>query len=504
MDGYRLENIESIHSFTEQVTEMHGKTRSRDLSSSTAANPEYEPAEYDGLLGNEEETDIHTGSDLEDAESDRSLKKKPFLWSHYVVFLCLGVAMLWAWNMFLAAAPYFHRRFEGSQWAIEHYESSTLLVSTTTNLLSVLVLAKLQRKASYPLRISFSLVILMVVFGFLAVSTVLFRAIPVGIYFVFVMTMVLGASLATGMNQNGVFAFVSGFGRPEYTQAIMAGQGVAGVLPCIVQIMSVLGVTPKGDNHNADPHGDDGYYKSGLAYFSVAVLITLIAFLAFMWLMNHNMGPRWVMREIQTCGPISTSDTNGSKDKSVGLWKLFLQLKWLALSLYMCFTVTMVFPVFTAKVNSVHYQQGQESGSRFFRPEVFIPLAFLFWNVGDLLGRLSPVIPPLGRTARYPRALFTFAVARLLFIPLYLACNLHGKATDGSSTGFVIKSDFFYLFIIQFGFGLTNGFLGSVCMMCTNQYVEVEERGPAAGFMSMMLVAGLASGSLLSFFFSSV
>jgi equilibrative nucleoside transporter 1/2/3 len=46
----------------------------------------------------------------------------------------------------------------------------------------------------------------------------------------------------SGLCQNGIFAYVSGFGQPQYTQGIMTGQGVAGVLPCIAQIVSVLSV----------------------------------------------------------------------------------------------------------------------------------------------------------------------------------------------------------------------------------------------------------------------
>jgi solute carrier family 29 (equilibrative nucleoside transporter), member 1/2/3 len=415
--------------------------------------------------------------------------------------------------MFLAAAPYFHRRFQENQWAVEHYESSILSVSTITNLLCVLVLAKLQQNASYPLRIASSLVILTVVFSFLALSTVLFRALPVGIHFVFVMTMVLGASFATGMNQNGVFAFVSGFGRPEYTQAIMVGQGVSGVLPCIVQIMTNLSVSRHHGGHDdeEDHHGrgDGGYYKSALAYFSVAVLITIIALLAFVWLMNRTAGSRWFMKEIQASRraytiPATAAATEAQApsvlDKSVGLWQLFLRLKWLALAVYASFTVTMVYPVFTSKITSVHNQDSvsMATRSRLFEPEVFIPLAFLFWNLGDLVGRLSPIVPSLARSAKYPRALFAFSLCRILFVPLYLACNIRGAGEAA------INSDFVYLFIIQLGFGLTNGFLGSVCMMGAGQYVTADEREAAGGFMSMMLVAGLATGSLLSFVFSGI
>ncbi|KAH8704162.1 nucleoside transporter-domain-containing protein [Talaromyces proteolyticus] len=453
------------------------------LSRLLASRPAYEAVEDDESLADTE------GQDVRDIPDSDDPPRNPFSWRIYAVFLLLGVTMLWAWNMFLAAEPYFRHRFQSSPWAAEHYEPSVLSVSTVTNLLCVLALAKLQKNASYPIRIALSLLVLAVVFLFLAFSTVFFRAISVGLYYIFVMTMVLGASFATGMNQNGVFAYVAGFGRPEYTQAIMVGQGIAGVLPSIVQIISNLPV-PKTDGTD----DSNGYTKSALGYFLVAVFISVLAFLAFVNLMNHTAGSEWFQRELRT--ESTHQPSFDGPNKSISLWKLFLQLKWLALAVFTCFAVTMVFPVFTAQIQSSH---DPVTRSRLFDSEVFVPLAFLLWNLGDLLGRLSPLVPLFANSTKHPRALLIFALLRLLFIPLYMSCNVRGL---GGSSIFA-NNDFLYLFIVQLGFGLTNGFLGSVCMMGAGQYVTVDEREAAGGFMTMMLVAGLATGSLLSFFVSS-
>src|SRR6266487_736191 len=140
-------------------------------------------------------------------------------------------------NMFLAAAPFFQRRFASNEWVVTHFQSSILSVSCVTNLSSVFVLAKRQQNASYPRRISSSLILNIFVCGLLAISTVLFRGLSAVVYFVFLLILVFVASLATGLNQNGLFAYVTGFGRGEYTQAIMAGQAVVGVLPPIVEIV---------------------------------------------------------------------------------------------------------------------------------------------------------------------------------------------------------------------------------------------------------------------------
>lgn len=172
----------------------------------------------------------------------------------------------------------------------------------------------------------------------------------------------------------------------------------------------------------------------------------------------------------------------------VGFWTLCKKLRWLAMAVFLCFAVTMVFPVFTQEILSV---RDPSTSPRLFQRASFIPFAFLLWNAGDLTGRLLTLIPQL-RLMQYPRALFIFSLVRLMFVPLYLLCNIRGRRA-------AINSDTFYLIIVQFLFGLSNGYLGSSCMMGAAEWVETEEREAAGGFMGLMLVAGLTVGSLLSF-----
>ncbi len=128
---------------------------------------------------------------------------------------------------------------------------------------------------------------------------------------------------------------------------------------------------------------------------------------------------------------------------------------------------------------------------RLFQPASFIPFAFLIWNTGDLIGRLLPLLPGFSLTSR-PLILFVISLIRIIFIPLYLLCNIRGE-------GAVINSDTFYLVIVQLLFGTSNGYVGSSCMMGVGEWVQVEEREAAGGFMGLCLVAGLTVGSLLSF-----
>jgi equilibrative nucleoside transporter 1/2/3 len=151
----------------------------------------------------------------------------------------------------------------------------------------------------------------------------------------------------------------------------------------------------------------------------------------------------------------------------------------------------MIFPVYTSRILSVN----DPGKSRLYDAPVFIPLAFLFWNVGDLTGRMAVAIPTLSLSHR-PWLALILSFLRLGFIPLYLLCNINGQGAS-------VKSDFFYLFIVQTLFGMSNGYLAASCMMGASIWVAADERHAAGGFMGMMLVGGLTAGSLLSFVVAS-
>jgi equilibrative nucleoside transporter 1/2/3 len=74
--------------------------------------------------------------------------------------------------------------------------------------------------------------------------------------------------------------------------------------------------------------------------------------------------------------------------------------------------------------------------------------------VGDFVGRTYlPAIPSLLITN--PRRVLALSLARTLFVPLFLACNVAvSPATTGSKP--LLNSDTAY-FLILIAFGLTNG-----------------------------------------------
>ncbi|CAD0087220.1 unnamed protein product [Aureobasidium vineae] len=433
---------------------------------------------------------------IEGASADEERRRQElrestsFSWTEYSIFLLLGVAMLWAWNMLLAAGPYFQSRFASSDRLLDNFQASELAVSSITNLGSMLVLTNMQARASYPRRIVVSLLINLLAFALLALSTWFALGVSANAYFAFLIVIVFVTSLAAGLCQNGVFAFVSGFAQPAYTQAIMVGQGVAGVLPCIAQIVSVLSVTnlQPGEPSDDGPRGSAPAVPgtAAFAYFITATVICASTLAAFLYLVRQNNAKSAATYQdmASSVGSLEQPERN-----TVPLTVLLRKLRWLAAAVFLTFTVTMMFPIYTQRILSVN---ATHSSSRLFQAPSFIPLAFLFWNAGDLLGRLLPAVPRLSLIHR-PKLIFILSIARVCFIPLYHLCNIRGQ-------GAVVDSDVFYLIVVQLLFGISNGYLGSMCMMGAAEWVEPEEREASGGFMGLCLVAGLAFGSLISFF----
>lgn len=389
--------------------------------------------------------------------------------------------------MFLAAAPYFQTRFQDSESILQHFQSAITSVATVTNLGSMLLLSHLQSNASYPKRIIASLILNTIVFTLLAVSTSYFRDISSSGYLAFTLIMVFSTSCATGLLQNGAFAFASSFGRPEYIQAIMTGQAIAGVLPSAAQIATVLAVPSPNNWADVDAEVADVRENttSAFVYFLTATAIsvlTLVFVLPLLRKQNRILPSRAASSVISDDGV----EENG-KHEVVSMLRLFKKLHWLAAGVFMCFAVTMFFPVFTAKVVSV---RPSDEAPRILQPEAFIPLGFLVWNIGDLCGRLLPLLP--FQTKARPIPLFIFSILRIGFVPLYLLCNIEGK-------GATVNIDLFYLLVVQGGFGISNGWLGSSCMMAATEYVNEGEREASGSFMMTNLIAGLMVGSLLSF-----
>lgn len=164
-----------------------------------------------------------------------------------------------------------------------------------------------------------------------------------------------------------------------------------------------------------------------------------------------------------------------------------------AMCIVLTFAVTLsLFPAWISELKSSHECENH------FRldNDLYVPFSFVFFNIGDLLGRLISGYIPVHRIRHMSRILVVSAMLRALFLPLFLLCN----SKLGSESNVVVRNDFFSL-LIQLLFSVSNGILVSTSFMLSSQLAgsdsSLQER--ASEIMTFSISFGLLSGSFLAF-----
>jgi solute carrier family 29 (equilibrative nucleoside transporter), member 1/2/3 len=135
-------------------------------------------------------------------------------------------------------------------------------------------------------------------------------------------------------------------------------------------------------------------------------------------------------------------------------------------------------------------------------PLLFAAIHFLVFNVGDFFGRYICSFPKL--LVWSANRLLAMSLARTLFIPLFLMCNIQ-RGPETAIHDPIIRSDLLFMVILGL-FGLSNGYVSSLCLMSASSLEHnprlkgrVEDVDVAATVATFFLVGGLALGSIFSF-----
>lgn len=392
---------------------------------------------------------------------------------NYTSAVLLGVMLLWPWNAFLLATPYLRHRFLPIPTLSNNTASSIMTVSTITSVVANLWLQTW--KKDYRDRVVLGHVIIASVFAILAVLCVMFLWLPTAFYFCLIMILDCCSSVGVSIAQNGSFALAS----ESNTQGIMMGQGLAGIMPALVSLIA----TTAGDSVD---YSSAASYSSAFSFF----VATAIAGLSLFVFTRNKQRNKDMEEEPFIDGDLSSS-TELRRPESpqappladlptpdVPIRVIAEKLKAPAFSIIFTFMVTLSFPIFAELVES------NSSVS-----QAIVPIAFVVWNGGDLLGR--SICAREKYVIKGSRNLVTYALLRFMFIPAFFLCNIKGR-------GAVIPSDIFYL-LLQLLFGITSGHLSSSSMMSPGAYVDKSELSAAGGYMTLCLTIGLAMGAISSF-----
>lgn len=419
----------------------------------------------------------------------------------YITFLFIGVAVLWPWNCFLSATTYYTKRFENTPVLAKLMASTVMFFSSFMSAFFNTYLSRTQENVSYTNRAYSGLLITIIVFLIMAISCVsdLFIRMKDEVFFALLITLVLISAMGTCLAQNGTMAIVNVLGGNVNANGFMVGQAVAGILPSIVLIISTLAVDEKTIEDNGHHYVDKNY--GVFVYYITASLVSIVA-IVMLYFMNfyRKESAYRELTEVYEEEPLSHEEHQHepelTQSKYVPFSLLWSKLKLIVSTIFITFSITLIFPVFAATTVSVN----SGSSNILFQSKIFIPFIFFVWNLGDLLGRIfcgwKGIIQSIF-FVKNPKKLFTYAWLRLLFIPLFLTCNY--KQGPAGQPGALIASDTWYI-LLQLAFGLSNGQISTCCFMIVADYCDDDdEKEAAGGFTTVFLSWGLVFGSILSY-----
>ncbi|CCD26427.1 nucleoside transmembrane transporter FUN26 NDAI_0H02530 [Naumovozyma dairenensis CBS 421] len=383
----------------------------------------------------------------------------------YLTFLFVGIGLLWPWNCILSASLYFKTIIfkETTIWA-KIFASSMMTTSTISSMLFNVWLAR--RQHSYSRRVVRGLVWEVIAFVLLTIISLIHNILPLWFSFINIMLLVSISSIATAMTQNGIMAIANVYGG-EFSQSVVMGQAVAGVLPSVV-LLFVAFVSPDNDGSSSSTGGI-------LFYFLTTAIVSIICICLYK---VSNVDQKLVL--------IAEGSPNLENKTEIPFNVLFKKLKWLVCSIFMTFMVTLIFPVFASTISVTRLPITNSQ---------YIPLIFTVWNLGDLYGRVIADLPTFRDPNFTPLRIFIYSNLRIIMVPIFFYFAHYYKDTKSRTIFF----DMGYI-LLQFIFGVTNGHVISISFMKVPETVDTEEEKEAAGgFTNIFVATGLAAGSILSY-----
>ena len=307
--------------------------------------------------------------------------------------------------------------------------------------------------------------------------------------------------VCTALMSGGVFG-LAGMFPPNCTQALMSGQGLAGLIVSLTSILTTLGASADdgcsaGDDdasENCKAYSTDW---AAFSYFTIACIVLLGCIGGYIILDRLPITQYYRAKAASTDtdateemdAPLLDSDAE-VEGESGRVGRVIKTLSTPAFSVFFVFNVTLaLFPTITSKIEST---QKCETSNRFFN-DLFVPFGFLLFNGFDFLGRSLAGLFPIENKNHLKRLLSLGCIARVIFFPLFLLCNVSGTRLA------IVFDDDFLPMLFMFFFALSNGYISSLCMMLGPQLVSPEDQELAGNVMIFFLSAGLMAGSAFSF-----
>ena len=483
----------------------------------------------------------------------------------YKIFFLQGLGMMFPWNVYITAQSYYKHRFEGTA----HTSNFTFWFSTCFQIANIVGLALAVyygSKFNMRFSVAFPMVINCLV---LIATTSLVETNRVTANFLFILTcgFVATCGVCTALLQLGIFGLAGRFPN-VYMQAVMSGQGMAGIAVSLINIFTTVSEPATKSNLSFDD-----IKESAFLYFLIATIVVIVTLLSFNLMSYLDFAQYYAFTDTQeeqnknrrermlahrerkkkekngsvdttpllmklggpedpniippfkrsimespvysrrsTPGTTPNGSPGGSRGNSpnsdyedleaddkdggnkVGTCKIISYLWADAIGVFLVFFVTLsLFPGVTAEIRSVKNPDNfpaPPSGRVF--GDLWVPISFLCFNVGDTLGRIMTAYVKLTT-----KPVLILATLRLGFLPLFLNCNVVPAGLEPKDD--VMFNNDIYPIIFMALMAISNGFLASCAMMNGPENVPDNVASRAGTLMAFFLEFGLILGCTASF-----
>ncbi|KAI8073436.1 nucleoside transporter-domain-containing protein [Gilbertella persicaria] len=359
-------------------------------------------------------------------------------WFVYWIYFIYGLVMLLPWNVFITASGYFSIRFSGT----DYQQSFPNYFSAFFNCSNLACLAILLWRQSKRWDVWIPICVNAMIFLFFVITSVVPTFASPIVYFWITSSLLILTGITTSLLQISVVEQASQL-LPKYMQAVMSGQGIAGVF-----VSLLLVATDQSSWHD-------------FLYFLVAFLVACMSLFG-----------RIIMPTLQP--PLDVVPMTSLDSPRTGNPTIFRRSNvYIGTIVYVYWITLSLFPSVTLSISPTHMDKA-----------LFTSLHFLLFNIGDWIGRTLPIWPVCQIMSSQSQ--WWLAFARTLFVPLFLILR-HNHASD------------WLFFVCLLLFSISNGWLTTLVFMAAPTKVEMSCRPMVSRYVSFFLVVGLALGGLSSF-----
>lgn len=362
----------------------------------------------------------------------------------YLGFWLLGAAYLAPWNSVLSVSTYWDVQI--SPGAIFTFTISYM----TANLAGLGVLVTVGDRVPLVARIVPGLALFAIVLlALLFVDNIVLANVCMA---------VLG--LADAIVQGSVWSLAGQY-DDRMTGAVMAGNGLAGILITAIQLVIFFAI----------PLDKTGFERDAVMikfFFAASIFVIVLSAVFYFLVLMPSPLTKFYLDRARAPRPVRA---DGTTPQRLSVWRVTRGVASQGFNAFLVFLVTLtIYPAIASLIVPTSYE------SKFV--PFFVVLVAIF-NLGDFIGRSVPrwykIVPP--------RFLWMPVAARIAFVPAFVFCVEPRLIASDAAT-----------YIIVLVFALTNGYLGTLAMQYGPAIVEPQDQERAGAVMVTMLTVGLTIG----------